>query len=74
VAKPSDELSDDDLHQGLASGEYKERDALIAEAILWRRHEERARTRKYWLGRIGAMVAASWLWIKVRLGRHKRRG
>ena len=71
MAKPSDELSDDDLHQGLASGEYKEQDALIAKEILRRRHEERIRTGKHWLGRIGAVAAALLLWIKVRLGRRK---
>jgi hypothetical protein len=44
MPKPSDDLSDETLHQGLATGEYEGRDALVAEEILRRRHEERART------------------------------
>ena len=44
MPKPSDDLSDETLHQGLATGEYEGRDALVAEEILRRRHEERARS------------------------------
>ena len=64
MPKPSDNLSDEQLHQGLASGEFQGRDALIAEEILRRRHEERARTGRYRLGWLGAITAALWLWIK----------
>jgi hypothetical protein len=67
MPKPSDELSDESLHQGLATGEYEGRDALVAEEILRRRHQERARSGGYRLGFIGAGAAAFWLWIKVRL-------
>jgi hypothetical protein len=67
MPKPSDDLSDENLHQGLATGRYEGRDALIAEEILRRRHEERARSGAYRLGHIGAWAAAFWLWIKVRL-------
>ena len=67
MPKPSDDLSDEILHQGLATGEYEGRDALVAEEILRRRHEERARTGAYRLGLIGAWAAAFWLWIKLRL-------
>jgi hypothetical protein len=67
MPKPSDDLSDEQLHHGLATGEYEGRDALVAEEILRRRHEERARTGAYRLGFIGAWAAAFWLWIKVRL-------
>jgi hypothetical protein len=42
MPKPSDNLSDEQLHQGLGSGEFQGRDAQIAEEILRRRHEERA--------------------------------
>ena len=31
MPKPSDDLSDEQLHQGLATGEYEGRDALVAE-------------------------------------------
>jgi hypothetical protein len=34
MPKPSDDLSDEQLHQGLASGDYEGRDALVAEEIL----------------------------------------
>ena len=67
MPKPSDDLSDDQLHQGLATGAYEGRDALVAQEILRRRHEERARTGKYRLGWIGAMAAALLLWIKFEL-------
>ena len=41
MPKPSDVLTDDQIHQGLNTGEYQGRDALVAEEILRRRHEER---------------------------------
>ena len=58
MPKPSDDLSDENLHQGLATGKYEGRDALVAEEILRRRHEERARSDGYRLGFIGAWAAA----------------
>jgi hypothetical protein len=67
MAKPTNDLSDDQLRQGIKNGDYEGRDALIAAEILQRRHEERARSGKYRLGTIGAMVAALWLWLTVRL-------
>ena len=36
MPKPSDDLSDEQLHQGLTTGEYQGRDALVAEEILRR--------------------------------------
>jgi hypothetical protein len=69
MPKPSDDLSDDRLHQGLATGEFQGRDALIAEEILRRRHEERARRGRYKFGWLGAIAAALWLWMKLRLGK-----
>ena len=68
MPKPSDDLSDDQLHQGLATGAYEGRDALVAQEILRRRHEERARTGKYRLGWIGAMAAALLLWLNSNSG------
>jgi hypothetical protein len=44
MPKPSDDLSDEVLHQGLTPGEYEGRNALVAEEILRRRHEERVRS------------------------------
>jgi hypothetical protein len=35
-------MSDKNLHQDLAAREYERRDALVAEEILRRRHQERA--------------------------------
>ena len=67
MAKPTNDLSDDQLREGINNGAYEGRDALIAAEILQRRHEERARSGKYRLGKIGAMVAAFWLWLTVRL-------
>ena len=67
MPKPSVDLSDEKLHLGLATGEYEGRDALVAQEILRRRHEERARRGGYRFGFIGAWTAAFWLWIKVRL-------
>jgi hypothetical protein len=69
MPKPSDDLSDKQLHDGLAQGEFQGRDALIAEEILRRRHEERAASGRYKLGWLGAFAAALWLWIKLRLRR-----
>jgi hypothetical protein len=60
MPKPSDDLTDDQIHQGF-------RDALVAEEILRRRHQERSRTGKYRLGFVGAIVAAVLLWLKVRV-------
>jgi hypothetical protein len=42
MPKPSDELTDKQLHEALARGEFQGRDALIAQEILRRRHEDRA--------------------------------
>jgi len=67
MPKPSEDLSDETLYQGLATGEYEGRDALVAEEILRRRHQERARSGRYRLGFVGAWAAAFWLWIKLRL-------
>jgi hypothetical protein len=67
MPKPSEDLSDETLYQGLATGEYEGRDALVAEEILRLRHQERARRGRYRLGFVGAWAAAFWLWIKLRL-------
>jgi hypothetical protein len=69
MSRPTDDLSDDQLTKGLASGEFAGRDALIAEEILKRRHSERTKgwVRKW--GIIGAMAAAVSLWLKLRLKR-----
>jgi hypothetical protein len=69
MPKPSADLTDEQLHQGLANGEYEGRDALVAEEILRRRHEERASSGRYKLGWLGALAAALWLWMKLKLGR-----
>ena len=45
MPKPSDDLSDEQLHQGLTSGDFEGRDALVAEEILRRRHDENSRWR-----------------------------
>jgi hypothetical protein len=66
MAKPSDDLSDEALHHGLATGEFQGRDALIAEELLKRRHDNRARGGGYKLGWLGAVAAALWLWIKLK--------
>ena len=34
MPKPSDDLTDEQIHQGLTTGEYQGRDALVAEEIL----------------------------------------
>jgi hypothetical protein len=72
MARPTNDLSDDQLRQGIKNGEYGDRDALIAGEILKRRHEERARSGHYRLGAIGAVVAAFWLWLTVRLRLRKK--
>ena len=73
MAKPTNDLSDDQLSaRGIANGEYEGREALIAAEILKRRHEERARSGGYRFGRIGAMAAAVWLWLTVRLRLRKK--
>ena len=66
MPKPSDDLTDEQLHQGLTTGEYQGRDALVAEELLRRRYEERSRTGKYRLGFVGAIIAAALLWLKVK--------
>ena len=72
MAKPTNDLSDNQLRQGIKNGEYEGRDALIAGEILQRRHEELARSGKYRLGAIGAVVAAFWLWLTVKLRLRKK--
>jgi hypothetical protein len=69
MPKPSNDLSDKQLHEGLAHGEFQGRDKLIAEEILRRRHEDRAAAGRYKLGWLGAVAAALWLWVKLRLRR-----
>jgi hypothetical protein len=69
MAKPSPDDSDKQLQEGLASGTLEGRDALIAEEILKRRHEERAQSGGYKFGWLGAAIAAFWLWAKLRLRR-----
>jgi hypothetical protein len=67
MPKPTLDLTDEQLQQGILSGEFSGRDALIAEEILRRRHEERASSGQYKLGWLGAIAAAFWLWILRRL-------
>lgn len=43
MTRPTDNLSDAQLKKGLGSGEFEGRDALIAEEILKRRHQENER-------------------------------
>jgi hypothetical protein len=69
MPKPSADLSDEQLHQGLASGEYQGRDALVAEEILRRRHEELASSGRYKFGWLGALAAALWFWMKLKVRR-----
>jgi hypothetical protein len=69
MTKPLGDLSDDQLHQGLATGDFQGRDVLIAEEILRRRHEDRSRAGRYKFGWSGAAAAALWLWMKLRLRR-----
>ena len=69
MAKPSDDLSDEALHRGLLTGEFRGRDALIAEEVLKRRQEGRTREGRYKFGWLGAVAAALWLWIKLRIRR-----
>ena len=66
MPKPSDDLADEQLHQGLTTGEYQGRNALVAEELLRRRHEERSRYGKYRLGFVGTMFAAALLWLKLK--------
>ena len=72
MAKPTNHLSDDQLCQGIANGEYEGREALIAAEILQRRHEERARSGGYRFGQIGALAGALWIWLTVRLRLRKK--
>ena len=67
MSKPTTDLSDDQLSEGIKNGEFEGRDALIAAEILKRRHEERARSGKYPFGKVGALIAAVWLWLTVRI-------
>ena len=53
MPKPTLDLTDEQLQQGIVSGEFSGRDALIAEEILRRRHEERASSGQYKLGWLG---------------------
>ncbi len=69
MAKPTPDLTDEQLQQGIISGEFSGRDAAIAEEILRRRHDERASTGRYKLGWLGAIAAAFWLWILRRIRR-----
>ncbi len=74
MPRPTDDLTDDQLRQGIKNGEYEGRDALVAGEILKRRHEQRARSGKYRLGAIGAVAAGIWLWLTVRLRLRKKNG
>ena len=69
MPKPTQDLTDGQLHQGIDSGEFSGRDAAIAEEILRRRHEERESTGQYKLGWLGAIAAAFWLWMLRRFRR-----
>ena len=72
MPRPTDDLSDAQLKKGLASGEFEGRDALIAEEILKRRHQENTRGWVTKLGTLGTVAAALMLWVKLRLrSRHK---
>ena len=64
MPKPTADLSDEQLHQGISSGDFSGRDAAVAEEILRRRHEERANSGQYKLGWLGAIAAAFWLWMR----------
>jgi hypothetical protein len=70
MAKLSDDLKDEALHQGLATGKFQGRDAQIAEEMLKRRHGDRASGGQYKFGWLGAVAAAVWLWMKLRKRRH----
>jgi hypothetical protein len=76
MPRPSNDLTDKQLHEGLASGEFQGRDALVAEEIIRRRHEERVRAGGYRFGWLGIGVAALWVWLKLRFRQvsHKRNG
>jgi hypothetical protein len=63
MPKPTLDLTDEQLRQGITSGEFSGRDAAIAEEILRRRHEERASSGQYKLGWLGRMAATFWLWF-----------
>lgn len=67
MTKPTDDLSDNQLRQRIIKGDYEGRDALIADEILRRRHEERARSGKYRFGRVGAAIAALWLYREAEI-------
>ena len=67
MPKPSADLTDEQLHQGLTSGVFEGRDALVAEEILRRRHEERVSSGGYKLGWLGVVGAALWLWMRSKL-------
>jgi hypothetical protein len=69
MPKPTPDLTDHQLHEGLASGQFEGRDAQVAEEILRRRHQERANAGEYKLGWLGVMAAAGWLWLKLKFRR-----
>jgi hypothetical protein len=69
MPKPTDELTDKQLHEGLARGEFQGRDALIAEEILRRRHEDRVTAGRYKFGWLGVVAAGLLLWMRLRLRR-----
>lgn len=47
MPKPSDALTDKQLHESLVRGEFQGRDAQIAEEILRTRHEDRVTAGRY---------------------------
>jgi hypothetical protein len=55
MPKPSNDLTDKQLHEGLANGEFQGRDALVAEEIIRRRHSERVRAGGYRFGWLGVL-------------------
>jgi hypothetical protein len=67
MAKPTDDMSDQRLRDGLKTGEFEGRNELIAEEILRRRTEDRVRSGR--LGIIGALATAAWLWFRRRFRR-----
>ena len=68
MAKPVADMSDQRLREGLKTGEFEGRNALIAEEILRRRYEDRMRGGR--LGLIGGLITALWLWFRRRFRRY----